>query len=90
MQTLENQFNTAIGIPNANMQKRERLISDEVNSNNAETSALVTLWLETMQDGIKKVNEMFGTDISVSYRYEQLAEEPQGEENGENNNNRNI
>lgn len=72
------------------MQKRERLISDEVNSNNAETSALVTLWLETMQDGIKKVNEMFGTDISVSYRYEQLAEEPQGEENGENNDDRDV
>lgn len=72
------------------MQKRERLISDEVNSNNAETSALVTLWLETMQDGIKKVNDMFSTDISVSYRYEQLAEESQGEENGEDNNDRNV
>lgn len=43
-----------------------------------------------MQDGIKKVNEMFGTDISVSYRYEQLAEEPQGEENGENNDDRDV
>ena len=84
LQTLENQFNTAIGIPNANMQKRERLISDEVNSNNAETSALVTLWLETMQEGIDKVNKMYGTDISVRYRYEQLQEG--GENDGRNSN----
>lgn len=83
MQTIENQFNTLIGIPNANTQKRERLITDEVNSNNAETSALATLWLETMQEGIDKVNQMFGTNISVKYRYENIMKE---EDNGINNN----
>lgn len=70
MRTLENMFNTEIGIPNANTMKRERLISDEVNSNNVDTQSKVILWLETMQNDIKKVNEMFGLNISVKYRYE--------------------
>ena len=82
MSTIENQFNTLIGIPNANTQKRERLITDEVNSNNQSTSALANLWLEEMQEGIDKVNDMFGLDISVEYRYkEEEPEEPAQEAN---------
>lgn len=69
MKTIEDRFNTDIGIPNANTQKRERMIVDEVNVNNVDTQSKVLLWLETMQDGIKRVNEMFGTNISVDYRY---------------------
>lgn len=70
MRTLENQFNTSIGIPNANTQKRERLISDEVNANNVETEAKVQLWLDTMRIDIEKVNRMFNLNLSVNYRYE--------------------
>lgn len=69
MKTIEDRFNTDIGIPNANTQKRERMLVDEVNVNNVDTQSKVLLWLETMQDGIRKVNEMFGTNISVEYRY---------------------
>lgn len=69
MKTIEDRFNTDIGIPNANTQKRERMLVDEVNVNNVDTQSKVLLWLETMQDGIRKVNEMFGTNISVDYRY---------------------
>lgn len=76
MQTLEDQFNTDIGIPNANTQKRERLITDEVNANNVDTQSKVILWLETMRQGIDKVNAMFGLNLSVKYRYE-AQNEPQ-------------
>lgn len=70
MQTLENQFNTAVGIPNANTSKRERLITDEVNANNVDTAAKISLWLETMNRDIKRVNEMFGLNLGVKYRFE--------------------
>ena len=70
MRTIENQFNTFIGIPNSNTQKRERLITSEVESNNVEVFALPNLWLNTMREGIEKVNRMFGLNISVSLRYE--------------------
>lgn len=70
MRTLENQFNSMVGIPNANTQKRERLITDEVNANNIEISTLPDVWLESMRTSIGKVNRMFGLNISVSKRYE--------------------
>lgn len=80
MQTLEDQFNTDIGIPNANTQKRERLITDEVNANNVDTQSKVILWLETMRSGIEKVNAMFGLNLSVKYRYEAQNEPQEAEE----------
>lgn len=69
MRTLENQFNSMIGIPNANTQKRERLITSEVEANAIEVSTLPIVWLETMRKDIEKVNRMFGLNISVSLRY---------------------
>lgn len=74
LQTIEDQFNTDIGIPNANTQKKERLIVDEVNANNTDTNAKVSLWLETMKYDIEKVNKMFDLNISVSYRFKQESE----------------
>ena len=70
MKNIEDRFNTDIGIPNANTQKRERLITDEVNANNVDTKAKVILWLETIREGLQKVNDMFDLNISVKYRYD--------------------
>ena len=70
MKTIEDQFNTKIGIPNANTQKRERLISSEVESNDIDTAALVNVWLDTMREDLDKVNKAYGLNISVRYRYE--------------------
>ena len=69
MKTLEDQFNTAIGIPNANTQKRERLITDEVNANNIDTEAKIGLWLDTMRRDMRRVNEMYDLDLDVRYRF---------------------
>lgn len=70
MKTIEDQFNTRIGIPNANTQKRERLISSEVQANDIDTRCLVDVWLDTLRNDLKKINEHFGLDISVRYRYD--------------------
>ena len=72
MKTIEDQFNTIVGIPNANTQKRERMITDEVNANNVDTQSRVNLWLETMQKDIDKVNAMFGLNIAVKYRFDDI------------------
>lgn len=73
MKTIEDQFNTIVGIPNANTQKRERMITDEVNANNVDTQSRINLWLETMQKDIEKVNKMFNLTISVKYRYDDIS-----------------
>lgn len=68
MRTIRCQFLTDIGIPNANTQKRERLITDEVNANNFETKAKCALWLDELQKGCRAVKDMFGVEISVDWR----------------------
>lgn len=65
-------FLTDIGIPNSNTDKKERLIVDEVNSNNFETRSKCSLWLEEIQNGIKEAKRLFPslTDFSVDWREE--------------------
>lgn len=62
-------FYSEIGIPNANTDKRERLVTDEVNSNNIETECLAALWLERLQESCEKVNDMFDIGLSVDWRW---------------------
>lgn len=69
LQTIEDQFYTEIGIKNANTQKRERLITSEVQANNQATQSLSDVWLDNLQKGIDDTNKMFGTDIKVVKRY---------------------
>jgi hypothetical protein len=68
MRKIEQQFDTDIGIPNANTDKRERLITDEVNANNVETATRCELWLEELKKGCEKVKTMFDVDIKVDWR----------------------
>ena len=75
----EDDFLTLIGIPNANTDKKERLITDEVNSNNIEVKTLASQWLENLQNCCKKVNKMFGLSLSVDWRFND-AEEVEADE----------
>ena len=71
--TLRNMFLTQIGIPNANRQKKERLITDEVNANNFETKSKCEIWLETLQKGFSATRDLFGlseSDLAVDWRDE--------------------
>lgn len=74
MTTWENKFNTEIGIPNANTQKRERLISNEVDANNIDTKSKILLWIDTMNKDFEKVNEMFNLNLKAKYKYENEIE----------------
>lgn len=65
LRKIENEFHTKIGIPNANTDKKERLLVDEINANNQETQSLAKLWLDTMKDGVEQANSLFGLDLSV-------------------------
>lgn len=71
MRKIEAMFDTDIGIPNANTDKRERLISDEVNANNIETVSKCSMWLDELKESCAKTNKMFGLNISVNWRFPQ-------------------
>ena len=85
MRKIEAEYDTRIGIPNANTDKRERLITDEVNANNIETYSMCALWLEHLQDGCRKAREMFGIDISVDWRKIPEAAGEEGVQTSEEN-----
>ena len=63
-----NEYLTFIGIENSNMDKRERLVADEVKGNDGQIEAERFVMLNSRRDAAKKVNAMFGTDISVDFR----------------------
>ena len=71
LKKIEDEFDSKVGIPNANTDKRERLITDEVNANNAETAIIAAGWLEHIQTGLKQVRDMYGVDIKIDWRYKQ-------------------
>lgn len=63
-----NEFLTDIGINNTNLDKRERLTDDEVNANNDEVLANIYHWYDNINDGITKVNNMFGLNLTLNIR----------------------
>ena len=68
MRKIEAMFDTDIGIPNANTDKKERLVTDEINANNVETATRCELWLDSIRKGINKANSMFNLSLSVDWR----------------------
>ena len=70
MRKIEAMFDTDIGIPNnENQNKKERLITDEVNANNIETITRCELWLEELKKSCERTNDMFGTSVKVEWRH---------------------
>lgn len=69
LQKWHNMYLTTIGIPNANTDKKERMITDEVNMNNYNTKSLVNVWLLEISRGLSVANRLFGTNLAVKYNY---------------------
>lgn len=63
-----NEALTYLGISNINVQKKERLITDEVMRNQGGTIASRYSRLESRRQACEKINEMFGLNVDVDYR----------------------
>lgn len=79
-----NEALTYLGISNINIQKKERLITDEVTRNQGGTIASRYSRLEARRQAVEKINEMFGTNIEVNYRedFQQVGDDNQPEDPG--------
>lgn len=65
----ERRFDTEIGIPRTNTEKKERLVTGEVNSNLTQSYSRVDMWLQTLKKGCEKANDLFDEEIlSVDWR----------------------
>lgn len=63
-----NEALTYLGISNLNIQKKERLVSDEVARNMGGVIASRYSRLNARKDACKEINKMFDLDIDVEYR----------------------
>lgn len=63
-----NEALTYLGISNINIQKKERLITDEVTRNQGGTIASRYSRLQARREAADKINAMFGANIRVDYR----------------------
>ena len=63
-----NEALTYLGISNLNINKQERLITDEVSSSQGSTISSRYSRLECRKQAVEKINEMFGLNIEVDYR----------------------
>jgi len=81
---------TWFGINNANTEKRERLITAEVESNNQLVQLNTDTALDWQKKACEEINKMFGLNVSVDLNHDYLKEaqqaaEKQGEEDGAKN-----
>ena len=77
-----NEFLTRIGINNANMDKKERMITSEVESNTEETDAGISHWYQNIKIGLEETNKMF-PDLNLSVtinKYGNKGEEVESDE----------
>lgn len=72
-----NEALTYLGISNVNVQKKERLITDEVSRNMGGVIASRYSRLNARQNACEKINKMFGLNVWCEYRddYRELGEE---------------
>ena len=63
-----NDFLSDIGINNANLDKRERLNTDEVNANNEEMRFNILNWIDTISEGLDVANKLYGLNLKVKLR----------------------
>lgn len=63
-----NEVFTDFGINNANMDKKERMVANEVEANNEQVKASEDVMLKVREEACRQINRIFGTNISVERR----------------------
>lgn len=75
-----NEAMTFFGVENANTEKKERLVTDEISSNLGGVEAQRIVMLNARRQAADQINKMFGTNITVKFRSENLTDG--GDNNG--------
>lgn len=83
---LWNEAMTFLGIANANTDKKERLITDEVQANDQLVQMGAEVMLATRQAAAKEINKMFGLSVTVEMRESAMPEQETSKEQGETEN----
>jgi hypothetical protein len=63
-----------LGIDNSNQDKKERLVSSEVDANNDQTSSFRSVQLNARRQAAEQINKVFGCNVEVNFNVEVEAE----------------
>lgn len=69
MRTIITMFDEELGIPSNNNPKKERMIVDEVNSNNVATYTRMDMCLDQLKKSCKEAQRLFGIELDFNWRY---------------------
>ena len=78
----DSRFCTEIGIPNVNIAKESGVGDSEIQANNFDTQSKAALWLDTIREGLDQANRLFGTNLSVKFRWENVNDTQPDVNNG--------
>ena len=89
MRKLENDFDMRVGIPNTNVEKKERMNVDEVRSNDGDTIAQAWERLQRLQKSCESLNQQFETEI-LTVDFNEKVVNPNAIYSANSNSNRDV